>query len=182
MYRKIMVVVDRRRVTQSAIDQAIELARTHRTSLFFFSVLPQYGYPISDVVSFPEMSIEEFDAKSREDASELLAKAMAWAEQRGVYSYSAMGIGMNEAQCVAEAAAKRHCDLIVVGTEEQNAVVRLLSGSMVPGLITSAMVPVLVCREHPIRSKFNYRGPVTCSSIKLRQRELGSRGIGEAND
>ena len=35
MVRKILVVVDDRPVTQSAIDQAIEMAQTHRADIFF---------------------------------------------------------------------------------------------------------------------------------------------------
>lgn len=37
MHRKILVLVDNRKVTQSAIDQAITLAQTHRADIFFFS-------------------------------------------------------------------------------------------------------------------------------------------------
>lgn len=43
------------------------------------------------------------------------------------------------------------CDLIVLGHRGSNAVMRLLTGSLVPGLITAATIPVLICREpeHP---------------------------------
>ena len=41
---------------------------------------------------------------------------------------------------------RHHCDLIVVATEGRNAVMRILLGSVLPGLITAATVPVLVGR------------------------------------
>jgi nucleotide-binding universal stress UspA family protein len=46
---------------------------------------------------------------------------------------------------VVALAGQRSCDLIVVGTEGGNAVTRLLTGSTVPGLITRAEVPVMIC-------------------------------------
>ena len=49
---------------------------------------------------------------------------------------------------VVALAGQRGCDLILVGTEGGNAVTRLLTGSSVPGLITRAGVPVMVCHAH----------------------------------
>ena len=44
-------------------------------------------------------------------------------------------------------AADLQCDLIVVASTGSNAVMRLLTGSVIPGLITHSRVPVLVCRQ-----------------------------------
>ena len=181
MVRKILVVVDDRPVTQSAIDQAIEMAQTHRADIFFFCVLPHYDYPAVDMLPVADVSAEAFQAKAAEEASRLLAAASAWAERCGVHSHRASSTAGDAAHAVADAAVKRLCDLIVVGTEEHNAVVRLLSGSIVPGLISKATVPVLVCRERPLRAKrnshlrrpFDSRAPV---------RELGTRDDDEPND
>ena len=146
MYKKILVVVDEREATQSAIHQAIELARIHRAVLLFLYVLPTYVYPGSDMMPTAELSQDAFAANSSAAASRALAAASALAERLGVHNHRAMGQGEDEAHCVADAAAKRHCDLIVVATEERNAVMRLLSGSIIPGLISAATVPVLICR------------------------------------
>jgi nucleotide-binding universal stress UspA family protein len=139
MYKKILVVVDEREISQSAIDQGIALARVHRADILFFYVLPE-GTP------------EEFQRQSSEQASQRLAAASAQAERAGVHSHRAMGTGTDDAHCVAEAATQRHCDLIVVATEEKNAVVRLLTGSIVPGLISAATVPLLICRAKTVRA------------------------------
>ena len=153
MIRKILVVVDDRPVTQPTIDQAIKMAQVHRADIFFFCVLPHYDYPAVDMLPVADVSAEDFQAKAAEDASRLLAAASAWAERCGVHSHRATSTAPDAAHAVADAAVKWHCDLIVVGTEEHNAVVRLLSGSIVPGLISKATVPVLICREHPIRAR-----------------------------
>jgi nucleotide-binding universal stress UspA family protein len=147
MYRKILVLVDDRPVTQSAIDEAIALAQVHRAELFFFCVLPIQDYPAIDMLPVAETRAGIYHAKSAEEASKLLAAASAKSESCAVHSHRATAIASDHAQAVADAAIKQHCDLIVVGTEQQNAVVRLISGNIVPGLISKASVPVLVCRE-----------------------------------
>lgn len=182
MYRKILVLVDSRKVTQSAIDQGIELAQTHRADILFFCVVPKYEFAPVDMLTGADVSADEFNAKAAAEASRLLAAASAWAERCGVHNHRAMGYGSDDAHCIANAAVQRHCDLIVVGTEEHNAVVRLLSGSIVPGLISAATVPVLVCREIPVRPKRNnhLRRPFTSNA--WRHREVGSRQGDEPND
>jgi nucleotide-binding universal stress UspA family protein len=152
MYKKILVVVDEREISQSAIDQGIALARVHRADIMFFYVLPRYVYPSLDMVPVAEATPEEFQRQSSEQASQRLAAASAQAERAGVHSHRAMGTGTDDAHCVAEAATQRHCDLIVVATEEKNAVVRLLTGSIVPGLISAATVPLLICRAKTVRA------------------------------
>jgi fructose/tagatose bisphosphate aldolase len=52
----------------------------------------------------------------------------------------------DDAKAIVTAAQKRRCDLIVVGSEGRNAVLRLMMGSVIPGLITAAPVPVLICK------------------------------------
>ncbi len=181
MVRKILVVVDDRPVTQSAIDHAIEMAQTHRADIFFFGVLPHYDYPAVDMLPVADISVEGLQAKAAAEASRLLAAASAWAERCGVHSHRATAMAGDAAHAVADAAIKRHCDLIVVGNEDHNAVVRLLNGSIVPGLISKATVPVLVCRDRPLRAKRNshLRRPF---DNKIAVRELGTRDDEEPND
>ena len=157
MVRKILVVVDDRPVTQSAIDQAIEMAQAHRADIFFLCVLPHFAYPGLDMLSVVYVTAEDLRATSAEEALRLLAAASAWAERCGIYSQQATSTAVDAAQAVADAAVKRHCDLIVVGNDEQNAVVRLINGSIVPGLISKSTVPVLVCRDRSSSAKTNSR-------------------------
>ncbi|MDZ7936858.1 MAG: universal stress protein [Rhodoferax sp.] len=152
MYKKILVVVDEREVSQSAIGQGIALARVHRADLLFFYVLPRYVFPSVDMVPVAEVTPDDFQRDSSQHASQRLAAASALAERAGVHSHRAMGSGPDDAHCVAEAATQRHCDLIVVATEEKNAVIRLLTGSIIPGLISAATVPLLICRAKTVRA------------------------------
>lgn len=149
MYKRVLAVVDDRSVSESAARQAIEIARVNQAELLLLYILPP---PNNAVMEFPAIvtSLDESIAReARVHASQILSKMSAMAEAGGVHSQRAMGQGQDEAGYVAEVATKRQCDLIVVGADHQNAVMRLIGGSIVPGLITRATVPVLVCKENP---------------------------------
>lgn len=168
MYRKILVLVDDRKVTQSAIGQAIALAQVHHAAIFFFGVLPHREYPAVD--------------KATEEASHLLLAASTWAERCGVQHQWNLGICCDDAHTVADAAVKQNCDLIVVGSDEQNAGTHLSSGIVVPELISAATVPVLVCRECPSLLQRCSHLPRLFADCSLIRREVGTRKHDEPND
>lgn len=181
MVRKILVVVDDRPVTQSAIDQAIEIAQTHRADIFFFGVVQRHGYPAIDMIPVSDVAIDSLQIQSAEETSARLAAASAWAERCGIHSHRATTVADDAAHAVADAAIKRHCDMIVVGTEDSNAVVRLLNGSIVPGLISKANVPVLVCKDRPLRTKRNSHMQRLFHN-RPKPNEIGTRDHNEPND
>lgn len=167
MCKKILVVVDDNAPSQSAVRLGIEMAQAHRAALLLFHVLPKFEVMGLDVLDSFGASSQEFESKAREKGAFLLASACALAESEGVQSFRAMGCAEDDAKCVADAAASHHCDLIVVGTEGRNALVRLLTGSIVPGLITAASVPVIVCKDVESTSK---RGRRAKSFLRARSK------------
>lgn len=181
MYRKILVLVDDRVVTQSAIRQAIEMATVHRADILFFYILPRYVLAAGDMLAAVALSPEELQRHAHDQAHTLLVAASRLAEQAGVQSFRAMGSGADDVQCICDIASNRHCDLIVVGTDGHNAVMRILSGSVIPGLITAATVPVLVCRGS---TRSDPQGRRARATLRARQRrEERSRGrSNEEND
>ena len=164
MYKKILVVIEESAASESAVRLGIEMARAHRASLFLFHVLPKFEVMGLDVLDSFGASSQEFESKAREQASFLLASACALAESEGVQSFRAIGCAEDDAKCVADAAASHHCDLIVVGTEGRNALVRLITGNIVPGLITASSVPVIVCKEVASTSKRSRRTKLSLRS------------------
>lgn len=152
MYKRILVVVDDCSVSKPAIFHAVELACTHRAELFFFFVLPGFQTPTFEFPLTSSAAEQEYERVARTTPSQYLLEASAIAEAAGVHSHRSMGSGKNDAECVSEAAVKRQCDLIVVESENKNAVLRLIGGSIVPGLITSAKVPVFVCKEGAVNT------------------------------
>lgn len=174
MYKKILVVVNDSAASEAAIRQGIEIARVHRAALMLFHVLPKGEIFGLDVPGSLGVSSQDFDQRASEKASQTLAMASALAEYEGVHSFRAMSHAEDEAKCVSEAASVHHCDLIVVGTEGQNALVRLLTGSIVPRLITVATVPVLVCKESDATPKQRHRSKVAIRAQSKHARESGN--------
>lgn len=147
MYRRIMVVVDDRPGAAAAILEGTALAQAHAAEVLFFFLLRSPALAISGSPPLPVPAPAEVDAAVRAHADRVLAAAEDFAERAGVMSRSATGHGDDGVRCIVDAAQRRRCDLIAATAEDRNAVVRLLSGSLVPGLITCSPVPVLVCKE-----------------------------------
>jgi nucleotide-binding universal stress UspA family protein len=147
-----------------------------------FHALPRFELMGLDVPDAFAVSSSDFELHTREKGSQFFARASAEAELEGVQSFRAMGFAENDAKCVADAAVLHHCDLIVVGTEGRNALVRLLTGSIVPGLITAASVPVMVCKDSvPIVKRrhganVRFRSQKKSTSARPRVPELTQHG------
>ena len=145
MYKKILVLVDDRFVSQLAIAQAIHMAQIHHAELVFYYLLPRYDFTTFDMLAPVALTPEEFQSKASDQGQTLLNAASQLAERVGVQSFRAMGTASDDSKGVCDIAKLRHCDLIIVGADGQNAVMRILSGSIIPGLITAATVPILIC-------------------------------------
>lgn len=145
--RRLMVVLEDRGAGQPALVQGLALAAACAAEVLLVHVVPPEAVPLVDISSFTVESGERLASEMRDRSQRLLDEAAAAARHAGV-----VASGMNlPAGCtsrdIARLADEQGCDQIVLATEERNAVMRLLSGCLVPGLITAATVPVLVCRE-----------------------------------
>ena len=147
MYQQILVVVEDGHASQAAIAEGIALARVHSADVLFCHVLPTHHAPVIEMPPVPLMSPDRFEQEARRLGSELRAAAGDAATAAGVRSAQLMLSGPDAAECISSASIQRHCSLIVVASTGRNAVMRLLTGSVIPGLITRACVPVLVCRH-----------------------------------
>ncbi len=142
----LLVLVDEGPASQRAIDEALRLAQRLQAGLLFVHVLPQWNAPIADVPIADAVSQQAFDDCARGKGRGLLEGACAVAVAAAVPARSLLASGPEPVQAVCELAQQEGCELIVVGTGSANAVWRLLGGDPVPGLISRAPVPVLVCR------------------------------------
>lgn len=147
MFKRILIVVGQGPTSRAAVTQGVALAKVHDAEALFFSVLPRYVVPVADMPMIGMPSPDEFQREATRNAENFLAAATVVADKAGVRSKYAVGAGFDDAECIVEAARKRRCDVIVVASAGRNAVMRLLSGSVIPGLITLSTIPVLVVRQ-----------------------------------
>lgn len=176
MYERVMIVIDDRAVSQSCILQGLELARVHQATTVFLYLLPKMNFSGLDALSITDVSDEALHVGSKAHGERVLLAAREAAEDLGIHSFGLMGLGEDNVQCVVDAAKAQHCDLIVVGTEGRNAVIRLLTGNIVPGLISQATIPILVCREMGSLRGYGRRTAVALRA-KLKREELAAKRL-----
>lgn len=179
MFKRILVIVE---VDGSAVARAgaVALALQHNAELVFFSLLPRYPVPVADAPLITPMSNEEFDQQARQAAVKLLDTAVREAENQGVMSRAAIGAGDDDIGCIVEAALKRHCDLIVAAGDGRNAVMRLITGSLIPGLITRSPVPLLIIDAgHPPPAAGSAPPPLRRILVVVEDREAARSAVDE---
>lgn len=147
MYRRIMIVVDDQPASRVAIEEGTSLAARHGAEAVYLALLPAYPVSVAGDMAIGAVAPAEFRQSALANADELLSDAMSAALRAGVVARRTHGPEGGDARCIVEAARRRQCDLIVVGSAGGNAVMRLLNGSLVPGLITASQMPVLVCKK-----------------------------------
>lgn len=147
MYRRIMIVVDDTPASRAAIDEGTSLAARHGAEAVYFALMPAYPVAVADELAIGAVASEDFHKSALAKADAVLSDAVSAAQRAGVFARATHSPQGGDARCVVEGARRRRCDLIVVGSEGRNAVMRLLTGSLVPALITASPLPVLVCKE-----------------------------------
>lgn len=153
MFRKIMIVLDDHPPSQAAVQQGLEVARVHAAQVIYLYLAPAYVFPMVDMqgggmAAFAAHTAEQFEQQAQATASSVLKAAQEVADAAGVASSCSTVPGEVSVDHVTEAVAAHGCDLVVVASSGSNAVVRLLTGNIIPGLISRCPVPVLVCPAH----------------------------------
>lgn len=150
MFKRILVVLEREPQAAAAIEVGLQLARRCDAKVLFYSGLPRQRPPAFDVPEAAIGAIGDLPDDARDQVDRALAQAQATAERMEVMSTTAIVPGDDQVRCIIQSARAARCDLITLATEGSNAVVRLLTGAIVPGLVTQSPVPVLVCKpRHP---------------------------------
>ncbi len=150
MIQRILIVVDPQAplATAAALSWGLAVAQARSAELLLCSPLPTYTLPLADVPQTATVSPEEFDREARGAAQQALQAAQHQATALGVMSQSLVSTADDRVRGLLDTAERRRCQLIVAGTDGSNALMRLLSGSLIPGLITASPLPLLIV-SHP---------------------------------
>lgn len=154
MYQRILVVVNDHPSSTVAVTHALGLARALGAEVLLAHPLAQLPpMPMVDMPPVATIAPGDFAPQALAHARQLLADARALADAAQVRSREHVLDAADVVDAITALARSTDSDLIVVGAERGNALVRLLTGSAVPGLITRATVPVMVChagdQAHP---------------------------------
>jgi len=150
MYRRILIVVATRPEARTAVQEGVDLARVHGAEVLLVCVVPQTVAPVVEMTPLmPMAAVDGAELETRRMAEQALEDARAVANRAGVPCQAIATKDGDAVRFIATFAREQRCDLVVATAEPRNALMRLLSGSVVPGLITQVTVPVLVCHEAP---------------------------------
>lgn len=149
MYDRILVFLADEAICRPAVTESVALARIHGSEIVFACVLPNYAIPLADMPMATVPLPDEFQQAAQRNAEQMMAAAKAAAEAAGVACRQEIVQGPEDEQTVLELAKRLACGLIVVASSGHNAIVRLLSGSVIPGLITQSTIPLLIVRGAP---------------------------------
>ncbi|WP_395688631.1 universal stress protein [Caenimonas koreensis] len=143
MFKRILVPIDGSPTSNKALVAALNLARDAGSSIRLVHTLDQLVYLGAYDYNPNLLSVV------REDASRVLADALAIAQAAGVEADTVLidDPGQRLGISVAEEAKKFGADLIVVGTHGRRGVGRVLLGSGAEEILRLAPVPVLTVRS-----------------------------------
>ena len=146
MFKRILVPVDGSSTSNRGLEQALALARSHDATIFLLHVVDEHVIVqhAEAVAALTDQYLESMRASGRE----VLARARAAAERRGVTSRTLLveNITGSVADIVVEQAKKQRADVIVMGTHGRRGVKRLVMGSDAEGVVRASPVPVLLVR------------------------------------
>lgn len=146
-YERVMIVLEDDPPAQVAVDVGLALARVHGAQAVFLHLVREDIGPVLDASAIAALSDPLLVRAVHDRAQRCVSQALAGADAAGVTAEVHSHAASCGAPGVAEAAVAYECDVIVIASDGHNAVIRLISGSLIPGLITASPVPLLVCRE-----------------------------------
>ena len=148
MYKRILVAIDGSKISDLALEEAINLAREMKSQLLLLHV--NEGLPAQwEPEGAPLLILPEMLEAIAEAGKSLLRRARERAEQAGVAAETRLveALGRRTAQLVLEEARQWRADLLVLGTHGRKGFDHLLMGSVAEGVIRIAPMPVLLVRQ-----------------------------------
>jgi nucleotide-binding universal stress UspA family protein len=143
--RRLLVLLDPD-CAATAQRLGLEMARVIDAELLFVHVMPSDLVPTAEVAGMIGAADERLSAALQEQSQRLLSTALRAARRAGLVAKSTTLPAGSTARDVAHLAVESHSSLVLAAHGGSNAVVRLLAGSLIPGLITAVTMPLLVCR------------------------------------
>ena len=147
LYKNILVATDGSKLSDKAVQRAIELAKALGARLTVFYASPAFTVQgFSESVAYEPYSRKLFEQRCKEVADKVLgavARKVATARIKvtAVHAYSSMPW-----EAIIATAKKQKCDMIVMASHGRRGVSALLIGSETQKVLTHSTVPVLVIR------------------------------------
>ena len=148
MYSHILVPIDGSDLSNNAAHQAIQLAKLCNAKMTVMMVTPTYRQIHSEGYIAPMVNMvrERWEQEQAERAKSILDKVCAAAGKSGVKCESLHVFGEAPYEAIIEAANKRGCDIIAMGSHGHGGVKQFLVGSETTRVLSQTKLPVVVYR------------------------------------
>jgi nucleotide-binding universal stress UspA family protein len=147
MYRRILIPTDGSAISRKAVKHGIALAKSlNATVVAFFAPEDYRAIMYTEYMPASLLSQDEFEAQARKAADKQLAVVQKAADAAGVAFESHWTITVAPWEAIIEAARKKRCDLICMGSHGRTGLAGLVLGSTAMKVLTHTKVPVLVTR------------------------------------
>jgi nucleotide-binding universal stress UspA family protein len=147
MFRRILVPTDGSKLSDKAVQAAIELAAACGGSIVVFHAYPQfYGGAYGTFEMANEVLAEAHQAQEKAVSEQLFAAAAAKAAAAGVDCAAVAVESDHPWEAILAAAKKRKCDSICMASHGRRGLAGILLGSETQKVLTHATLPVLVLR------------------------------------
>jgi len=145
MYAKILVPVDGSETATRGLQEAIELAKVHRSRIRLVHIVNEF---ILDATYSADSYASSLIESLRSGGRQVLERAETLARQQGIEVDGVLleSIGGVAADLIVAQAREWGADLIVMGTHGRRGLRRLALGSDAEGVLRHATVPLLLVR------------------------------------
>jgi len=154
MYRHLLVPTDGSPLSDEAIFQAVELAKTFGAKIFFLTVTEPCRISSRHA---NQLTLGTYRNHVEERASRILTEAAKVAVASGV-DYELIHLEDSQPyEAIIRAATQTECDLIAMASHGRRGVSALVLGSQTVKVLTHSTIPVLVYRSQGEQAKIVQR-------------------------
>jgi len=147
MYRRILIPTDGSAISRKAVKHGIALAKSlGATVVGFFAPEDYRAIMYTEYMPAALLSQDEFEAQAKKAADKQLAVVQKVADTAGVAFESYWIISVAPWEAIIDAARKKRCDLICMGSHGRTGLAGLVLGSTAMKVLTHTKVPVLITR------------------------------------
>ena len=145
MYTHILVPTDGSPLSDSALEQALRLAKSLGARITVLTVIE----PFQVVAYEPEQvaaARDAYEKYAREEADRRMARATELAKAAGV-EHDAVSLSADDPhEAIIQTARERGCDLVAMASHGRRGIKALVLGSVTAKVLTHSDIPVLVYR------------------------------------
>jgi nucleotide-binding universal stress UspA family protein len=145
MYRNILLPTDGSRLSDSAVEHGIALAKVLGAKVTALTVTVPFQIFTLDV-QMVELTAAEYTRSIHERANRSLDRAATAAKAAGVACETVTAEHEHPYQAIIDTAQSKDCDLVVMASHGRRGVAAIVLGSETVKVLTHSKVPVLVYR------------------------------------